>query len=80
MCLSIPAKIVSIKGDTAEVSIGGTISTAGLQLMEEVNIGDYVLLHTGFVIQKISEEDAQETMKLLQEMAEIHKRIEEDEE
>jgi len=79
MCLSIPAKIVSIKGDTAEVSIGGTISTAGLQLMEEVNIGDYVLLHTGFVIQKISEEDAQETMKLLQEMAEIHKRIEEDE-
>ena len=70
MCLSVPAKVISIKEDMAEVSIGGTIYNAGLQLVEDVNIGDYVLLHTGFAIQKISEEDAEETMKLLREIAE----------
>ena len=70
MCLSVPAKVISIKEEMAEVSIGGTIYTASLQLVEDVNIGDYVLLHTGFAIQKISEEDAEETIKLLREIAE----------
>lgn len=68
MCLSIPAKIISINGDIAEVSVGGTIFIAGLQLVENVKVGDYILLHAGFAIQKISEEDADETLKLLKEM------------
>ena len=71
MCLSIPAKVVDIEGDMAEVSIGGTILKAGLQLVENVEIGDYVLLHTGFAIQKISEEEAMETLKILQEMNDL---------
>ena len=71
MCLSIPAKIVSIKGNMAKVEIGGNIIDAGLQLIEDPQIGDYVLLHTGFAIQKISEEDANETKKLLNEILEI---------
>jgi len=68
MCLSIPAKIVSINGSMAEVSAGGTIFKAGLQMVEGVKVGDYILLHAGFAIQKISEEDAAETLKLLKEM------------
>ena len=68
MCLSIPAKIVSINGNTAEVSAGGTIFTAGLHMIENVKIGDYILLHAGFAIQKISETDAAETIKLLNEL------------
>lgn len=68
MCLSIPAKIVSINGSMAEVSAGGTIFKAGLQIVEDVKVGDYILLHAGFAIQKISEEDAAETLKLLKEM------------
>ncbi len=68
MCLSIPAKIVSINGSMAEVSAGGTIFKAGLQMIEDVTVGDYILLHAGFAIQKISEEDAAETLKLLKEM------------
>lgn len=68
MCLSIPAKVIDIQGNMAEVSIGGTILKAGLQMVENVEIGDYVLLHTGFAIQKISEEEALETLKILHEM------------
>lgn len=68
MCLSIPAKVVYIQGNMAEVSIGGTILKAGLQMVENVEIGDYVLLHTGFAIQKISEEEALETLNILHEM------------
>lgn len=68
MCLSVPAKVIEIKGNMAEVSVGGTIFKAGLQLVEDVEIGDYVLLHTGFAIQKISENEALETLKLLAEI------------
>ena len=68
MCLSIPAKVVDIKGNMADVSVGGTIFKAGLQIVENVKIGDYILLHTGFAIQKISEDEALETLKLLNEI------------
>jgi hydrogenase expression/formation protein HypC len=68
MCLSIPVKIISIDGDMAEVSAGGTIFRAGMQMVEDVRPGDYVLLHAGFAIQKISAEEAEETLKLLREI------------
>ena len=68
MCLSVPAKIISIDGDMADVSVGGTIFRAGLQMIENVQPGDYVLLHTGFAIQKISESEALETIRLLKEI------------
>jgi len=68
MCLSIPAKVVDIKGNMADVSVGGTVFRAGLQMLENVEVGDYVLLHAGFAIQKISEEEALETLKILREM------------
>jgi hydrogenase expression/formation protein HypC len=68
MCLSIPARIVSIEGKMAEVSAGGTIFRAGLHMIEDACIGDYILLHAGFAIQKISEKEAAETLKILEEM------------
>ena len=67
MCLSIPAEVLSINGETAEVSIGGTIYKAGLQMLENVKVGDYILLHAGFAIQKISKEEAVVTLKLLRD-------------
>ncbi len=77
MCLSIPCKVLSIEGDKAIVSAGGTEYEASLQLVEDVRVDDYVLIHTGFAIQKISEEEARETMKLLMELAEIDREIRE---
>ncbi|MFA8436056.1 MAG: HypC/HybG/HupF family hydrogenase formation chaperone [Marinifilaceae bacterium] len=68
MCLSIPAKVISIEGEKAKVSIGNTISEASLQLVENVQIGDFVLLHTGFAIEVIDEKQAMETINLLNEV------------
>jgi hydrogenase expression/formation protein HypC len=68
MCLSIPARIVTIDGTMADVSAGGTIFKAGLHLIENAVVGDYILLHAGFAIQKISEEEAAETLKLFEEI------------
>ena len=70
MCLSIPARIIEINGTMADVSVGGTIFKAGLQMVENVEVGDYILLHAGFAIQKISEKEALETLNLLNEMNE----------
>lgn len=68
MCLSVPALIVSVDGEMADVSVGGAIFRAGLQMVENVRVGDYVLLHAGFAIEKLNEEDALETLRLLKEM------------
>jgi hydrogenase expression/formation protein HypC len=68
MCLSIPAKVMSIEGDIAEVSAGGTLFKACLCMVEGINPGDYILLHAGFAIQKLSESEARETIRLLEEM------------
>jgi len=68
MCLSIPAQVIKIEGQMADVSVGGAIFKAGLHMVEDVIAGDYILLHAGFAIQKISEEEALETLRLLKEM------------
>jgi hydrogenase expression/formation protein HypC len=52
----------------AEVSAGGAIFSAGLHMIENARVGDYVLLHAGFAIQKISDKEAEETLRLLEEM------------
>jgi len=75
MCLSIPSKIISINGDKALVSVGGTEYEASLQLLDDVKVDDYVLIHTGFAIQKISEEEANETLRLFNELEDIEKKI-----
>ena len=71
MCLSIPAKILSIEGKTARASVGGTIINIGLHMIDDIKEGDYVLVHTGFALQKISDDEAQETLKLIREMENI---------
>jgi len=68
MCLSIPAKILSINGSSAKVSAGGAVFTASLEMIENAGIGDYILLHAGFAIQKISRKEAEETIRLFEEI------------
>ncbi|MCX6321662.1 MAG: HypC/HybG/HupF family hydrogenase formation chaperone [Bacteroidia bacterium] len=68
MCLSIPVRIESIDGIMAEVSAGGAIFKAGLHMIENAKVGDYILLHAGFAIQKISAKEAAETLQILKEM------------
>jgi len=69
MCLAVPALIKKIEGRDAEVQIGGITRHISLRLTPEAKIGDYVLLHTGFAINIIDQQEAEETLKLFDEMA-----------
>jgi hydrogenase expression/formation protein HypC len=60
MCLAIPSKILSIKGNTAEIDVGGNTKEVNIILTPEAKVGDYVLLHAGFAIQVIDEQSAEE--------------------
>ena len=71
MCLAIPGKILSIKDGMAEVDIAGIVRKGSLQFVPEAGIGDYVLLHAGFAIQMLDEEEALETLKLMEAISEI---------
>jgi hydrogenase expression/formation protein HypC len=69
MCLAIPARIDSIddSGETARVSLGGVAKEISLALVDDAAVGDYVLIHVGYALNRISEEDAQETLALMAE-------------
>jgi hydrogenase expression/formation protein HypC len=69
MCLAVPVKVISIDGSEAEVDIGGVGRRVSIVLTPEAKVGDYVLLHTGYAISVIDENEAQETLKIFEEMA-----------
>jgi len=71
MCLAVPVKVVSIEGNEAEVEIGGVRRRISIVLTPEARVGDYVLLHTGYAINVVNEAEAQETLKILEEMASL---------
>ncbi len=64
MCLAIPAKVMSVKADTAQVDFGeGVLREVNVALVK-VNVGDYVLVHAGYAIQVLDEKEALETLRL----------------
>jgi len=67
--LAIPAKVIEIEGNMATIEAGGISRQASLMLVPEAGIGDYVLVHAGFAIQRLDEEEALETLRLLAEIA-----------
>jgi hydrogenase expression/formation protein HypC len=71
MCLGIPAKLIKIDKDMAEVDVGGARRKISVQLLRDARIGEYVLLHAGFAIQKIDEKKAKQTLKLIEELNEV---------
>lgn len=71
MCLAVPVKVVTINGNEAEVDFGGVKRRVSIMLTPDVSIGDYVLLHTGYAISVIDEVEAEETLKLFEEMARL---------
>jgi hydrogenase expression/formation protein HypC len=70
MCLGIPGKVVEINGGTAKVDVGGTRKDASLMLLDEASLGDYVIVHAGFAIEKVDEEEAEKTLKMVDELIE----------
>lgn len=69
MCLAIPAKVIRIKNNLAEVDMNGVRRDADIRMVKGVKTGDYILMHAGFAIEKLSPGDARETLELLKEMA-----------
>jgi hydrogenase expression/formation protein HypC len=69
MCLAIPSKITKIENEMAVIDVDGVQRQASLLLLSDVEVGDYVIVHAGFAIQKIDETAARETLKLLKEAA-----------
>ncbi len=69
MCLAIPSKIISMNNTTATVDVYGARRDISLLLMpEDVSIGDYVLVHAGFAIQKVDEDAANEAIGLIKKI------------
>ena len=68
MCLAVPMKVIEIKGKEGIVELGGVKRQVNFELMEEVNIGDYLIVHAGFAIQRLDEEEAEKTLSLLKEI------------
>lgn len=70
MCLAIPARIVEIDAatDIAQVSLGGVRKEVSLALVNDAQVGDYVLIHVGYALNKLSEEEAEKTLALIREM------------
>jgi hydrogenase expression/formation protein HypC len=76
MCLAIPGKIVSIDESNSElkmakVNFGGVMKDICIQWLSDVQIGDYVLAHVGFALNKIDQKDAEETIEILKQMGDI---------
>lgn len=69
MCVAVPTKVVSVEDDTAVVDLSGARRAVSLLLMQDpIRVGDYVLVHAGFAIQKIEEDYAKETLELFNKM------------
>lgn len=69
MCLAIPAVIKLIEDKEAEAEIGGITRRISLWLTPEAKVGDYVLVHTGYAINILDQDEAEETLRLLAEIA-----------
>ena len=76
MCLAIPGKIASISGEdplmrTGKVDFGGILKEVSLAYVPEAKVGDYVIVHVGFALSRVDEEEAQQVFEYLREMQEL---------
>ncbi|ADG82161.1 hydrogenase assembly chaperone HypC/HupF [Thermincola ferriacetica] len=70
MCLAVPGQIIARNDFTAEVKLAGVVREISLELVPEAQVGDYVLVHAGFAIQVIDEEEAKKTLEIFKELLE----------
>jgi len=67
MCLAVPMQVTEINSEMGKVEIGGVCREVGLMLLEDIRIGDWVIVHAGIAISKINDQEAEETLKLFKE-------------
>jgi hydrogenase expression/formation protein HypC len=69
MCLGVPAKILETGDGAAVVEVGGVRREISMMLIDDVRVGEWVIVHAGFAIEKLSEEAAEQTLALFREIA-----------
>ena len=69
MCLGVPAKVMERNGEAAVVELGGVRREVSLMLLDDVSVGEWVIVHAGFAIERLSEEEAEQTLSLFREIA-----------
>jgi hydrogenase expression/formation protein HypC len=79
VCLAVPLRVRRVDGTMADVELSGVLRTVSLVLTPEAQVGDYVLVHTGFAISVLDEQEAQETLALFAELEEAARQMEEEE-
>lgn len=70
MCLAVPGKVIEIQDMLATVDISGVTRKVSLMLLPETKVGEFVLIHAGFAIQAIDEEEVRKTLELFKELEE----------
>lgn len=68
MCVAVPARVVAIEGRRATVDMAGVMRDANVMMMPHVKVGDYVIVHAGFAIEKLDEEEALSTLELFRQI------------
>lgn len=68
MCLAVPMKVIKMKGDMAVVESSGLRHEVGIMLLDKVKLGDWLIVHAGFAISKLTKKQARETLSLFKEM------------
>lgn len=71
MCLGVPGKVIEIHGNKCTVDIMGVSREISIDFVKDVKIGDYLVIHAGCAIQKLDEEEAQNTLRLFEELEEL---------
>ncbi len=71
MCLGIPAKVLNTGDGSAVVELGGVRREISVMLLDDVAVGEWVIVHAGFAIEKLSEEEAEKTLALFREIADF---------
>ena len=72
MCLAVPLRLVSVNGTDAIGEVGGIQREVSIMMTPDVKVGDYVIVHAGFALNLISEQDALETLGLLSQIARLN--------
>ncbi len=68
MCISVPMKVLEINGQRGIADIGGMSREIDLRFLSQVEVGDYVIVHAGFALQRLDQNEAEETLSLLREV------------
>ncbi len=68
MCLAVPMRVTRVEGEEGRADLGGVEKEVNLCLLGKIKVGDWIIVHAGFAIQKLDEEEAEKTLSALREM------------